>query len=947
MEGETYLFGSFELAPGRRHLLDNGSPVELGGRALDLLTLLINSAGETVSNAHIVAHLWPTSTVDESSVRVQIAALRKALRDGSDGNRYIVTVPSRGYTFVAPVTRAHRSEPGEARDNTAKGNSLPASLVNILGRTDTIAGLTAQLSKCRLLTIVGAGGIGKTTVAVGVARMISATYPDGVWFVALASLPASELVSSAISAALGLASIGADPLPSLTAWLRDKQALIVLDNCEHVVDSAAYVAETILKTAPRVSILATSREPLHAEGEWQHRLGPLSVPPISDAIDATEAMTYAAVELFSGRARSSGAEFVLDDADVPAVCEICRRLDGLPLALELAAAQVGVFGVLGLARLLQDRFAALTRGRRTAVARQQTLRATMDWSFSLLSDAERTVLRRLAVFRGDFTMRAATAVAAGIDSASIDVVPVVGNLVDKSLLVANIASNNPQFCLLETTRLYALQILRDGGEYDQVMRRHANHYLELFILAAIGAATRTKAEWTSAYGHEIDNLRVALDWALSPNGDSLLGVQLAAAASDFWIAMSLLNECCDWCLRALAQLGAAKGTRDEMLLQCSLGQALTFSRGMQSDAKAALTRAVALAAELNDPRCQFRATYVLWQYSLRHVDFRDCLALAGQCTTLAETMNDSAATAIADFAFGQARYYLGEHAAAAANLERTRSIYPLAMRGGDRIRFSADVPACALAYQAVTYWSLGLLDKAALAAREAVAEARSVNDPVALCISLCGPNSVIMLKMGYLDEAERCNEELIDYSGKHSLTPYHAFGLCAKGGLAAARGNPGAAEQLLRLGIQRSRDVGYYLFDAFFVGELAAVLLEAGSIDQGLAEIDHALRYADESESLWCVPEILRIKGELLARCDGAVARSAEQWFMRSCELAHRQGALSWELRGAMSLARLRINLDRHGEANRVLAPVYARFTEGFHTADLRTARAMLDFLQA
>ena len=197
-------------------------------------------------------------------------------------------------------------------------------------------------------------------------------------------------------------------------------------------------------------------------------------------------------------------------------------------------------------------------------------------------------------------------------------------------------------------------------------------------------------------------------------------------------------------------------------------------------------------------------------------------------------MSDPAATAIADFAFGQARYYLGEHVAAAANLERTHAIYPVAMRGGDRIRFSADVPACTLSYQAVTYWSLGLADKAARAAREAVAEARSVNDPVALCISLCGPNSIVLLNMGYLNEAERCIEELIDHSEKHSLTPYHAFGLCAKGRLMAGCGDPVEAQRLLRLGIQRSRDVAYYLFDAFFQGELASVLGDAGRIDEGL-----------------------------------------------------------------------------------------------------------------
>ena len=295
--------------------------------------------------------------------------------------------------------------------------------------------------------------------------------------------------------------------------------------------------------------------------------------------------------------------------------EICRRLDGVPLALELVAAHVGVLGVKGLAARLDDRFALLIQGRRTALPRHQTLRATLDWSCALLPEAEQMILRRLAVFRGDFTIQAAYAVAADASLKPEDVVQGMANLVDKSLLAADIGSNTTYYRLLELTRTYALQLLQDSGERKQVIQRHADYYRELFVRAGSAAAARTKAEWAADYGREIDNLRVALDWALSANGNNALGVALAAAASDFWIAMSLLSECCDWGYKAIAQLGAAAGTRDELLLQCSLGQALTFSRGMQRDAKVALTRAVALAEDLADPGYQVRATYVLWQYS--------------------------------------------------------------------------------------------------------------------------------------------------------------------------------------------------------------------------------------------------------------------------------------------------------------------------------------------
>jgi predicted ATPase/DNA-binding winged helix-turn-helix (wHTH) protein len=945
VEKETYAFGSFRLMPTQRTLLDGGRPLHLGSRALDILVMLVERAGATVPKDELITRVWPDTTVDDASLRVHIAALRKALGDGRSGNRFIANVPGRGYAFVASAVREQTQPLVVPPRRQVPGNDIPASLTRIIGRDGVIASLAEQLRRRRLLTIVGAGGIGKTTVAIAVAETVRGSFADGVWFVALASLPNPDLVPSALGGVLGIPLPGANPVAGLVAWLRDKQALIVLDNCEHVVGAAATLAEEIVRSAPRVSVLATSREPLRAEGEWRHRLAPLEFPRDAINLAASDALRYPALQLFSERATAAADDYTIDDGDIPALVEICRRLDGVPLALELVAAHIGVLGVKNLAARLDDRFALLIQGRRTALPRHQTLRATLDWSYALLPAPEQVILRRLAVFRGDFTMQAARAVAADAALTPDDVVHGIANLVDKSLLVADIGSNITYYRLLEMTRGYTLRVLHDSGEREHVTLLHADYYRELLAHAGVGAAARTKVEWAADYGRQIDNVRVALDWALSDDGNSALGVALAAAASDFWIGMSLLSECCDWGLKAVAQLGAAAGTRDELLLQCSLGQALTFSRGMQSDAKVALTRAVALAESLGDPAYQVRATYVLWQYSLRHVDFRDCLALAGQCTVLAETMSDPAAIAIADFAFGQARYYLGEHIAAAANLERTRAIYPVAMRGGDRIRFSADVPACTLSYQAVAYWSLGLADRAARAAREAVAEARSVNDPVALCISLCGPNSIVLLNMGYLDEAERCIEELIDHSEKHSLTPYHAFGLCAKGRLMAARGNPAEAQRLLRRGIQRSRDVAYYLFDAYFQGELAASLGDAGRIDEGLVEIDSALRYAEQSESLWCIPEILRIKGELLAGRDGATADGVEALFMRSRDLAHGQGALSWELRAAMSLARFWRGRGRADEARALLDGVYGGFTEGFDTTDLRSARSLLERL--
>jgi predicted ATPase len=324
----------------------------------------------------------------------------------------------------------------------AEAGNLPALLTRVVGRDGVISGLTQQLVRRRFLTIVGPGGIGKTTVAVDVADRVRASYSHGVWFVELASLSNPDLVPSVLCALLGITLSGVNPLSGLDAWLGDKHILIVLDSCEHVVGAIAALAEAILKAAPHASILATSREPLRAEGEWLHRLAPLDLPPeAKNSPTAAEALGYSAVELFNERATATTDSFVLEDAEVPVVLEICRRLDGVPLALELAAARVDTLGVGEVAAQLDDRFGVLTSGRRTALPRQQTLRATIDWSYDLLPEVEQAVLRRLAVFRGAFTTNAAAAIVTDERIAATDAVEGVANLAEKSLITTDITGN--------------------------------------------------------------------------------------------------------------------------------------------------------------------------------------------------------------------------------------------------------------------------------------------------------------------------------------------------------------------------------------------------------------------------------------------------------------------------------------------------------------------------
>lgn len=933
MTDESFAFGAFRLVPAARTLLKNDRPVQLGSRALDLLVALIERAGNTVSKDQLMASAWPETHVDDASLRVHIAALRKVLGDGRDGARFITNVPGRGYAFVAPLARIESTEPAGGEVRAPRGDNIPASLTHVIGRDMVIQALSAQMARRRLLTILGSGGIGKTTTGLAVVEAVRATFEDGVWLVDLASVPTPDLLPSALGGAFGIPLPDRSPISGLTAWLRDKHALVMLDNCEHLIDAVASVAEEIIRFVPRVHLLATSREPLRVQGEWRHRLAPLEFPPAGQQESAASALRYPAVQLFAERAAANADEFVLTDDDVPAILEICRRLDGVPLALELAAAHVEAFGIKGLAVRLNDRIPLLIRGRRTAAPRQQTLRAALDWSYDLLPEEQRVILRRLAVFQGEFTLTAAGTIAADGALTVEEVCNGVADLVDKSLITADIGGQITYYRLLDITRTYALQQLHESGELDRVASLHATYFRGLCVRAQEGAATRSRAEWHAMYGRDIGNLRAALLWAFSPTGDAALGVALAAAATEVWLALSLHTECGDWGARAAAQLAAAAGSRDEMMLQSGFGQALTRSRGSTPEARAALTRTLELAQRLGDAEYQLRALFSLWLFALRLADFQGCLERCRQLEDLIAASDTIPGSAVADWAYGQTFYYLGQHREATARLARAQASFPMGMRGGCLVRFGADVVVAMLSYQAVTFWMLGWADRALQAGQEALEEARRVGSPVSLCVALAGPRSTLLLATGRLEEAEHYIDTLIEHARAHSLAPYHSYGVCSKGCVAAARGDLAGAEALLRAGLHRSRDVGYALFYPFFQAELAAVLGKMGRTGDGLVEIDAALRRADETRSFWCKPQLLRVKGDLSGE---------EEWFVQSLDLAGRQGALAWELQSALSLARLWRERGKQVEARKLVASVYDRFTEGFDTADLRAAREFL-----
>jgi predicted ATPase/DNA-binding winged helix-turn-helix (wHTH) protein len=950
MDEETFAFGSFRLIPAQRMLLEDGKPLRLGSRALDILVMLVESAGKTIGKDELIARTWPDTVVDEGALRVHVAALRKALGDGRAGRRYVANIPGRGYSFVAPVTREQQQPATLPPDGAAAGGNLPAPLTHVVGRDDTIAALATQLGRRRFLTIVGPGGIGKTTVAIAVAETVRASYRDGVWFVGLATLADPDLVPSALGAVLGISLPGDNPLSGLTARLRDKHALIVIDSCEHVIGAAAALAEAVLKTAPRVDILATTREPLRAESEWLHRLAPLELPPQAAAPPtAVEAMRYSAVELFSERATATVDGFIFDDADVPALLEICRRLDGVPLALELAAARVDAFGLKGLAARLDDRFGVLTKGRRTALPRHQTLRAAMDWSYDLLPEIEQVVFRRLAVFRGSFSMEAAAAVAADERMKGANVIETLANLAGKSLIITDISGGITHHRLLDTTRSYAFDKLTDSGEAEQAARRHAEFFRDVIAPEVSGSQLQQPAIVDmTLYGREIDNVRAALDWAFSPVGDPSIGVVLTAAYVPVWLNLALIAECAERTERALDSLehDLNLSARLRMRLHIAFGDALLHSTGFVERTGTVLAKALETAESLDDTVSLLRALWAMWSYRFNIGDNRAAQPLADRFSDVARLSGDAADVLVGDRLIGNTLHHSGNQSQARYHLQRVLDRYVAPSDQRHTMWFHHDQRVMANTVLARALLLQGLLDQAIQNAKTSLEDAQAADHILSICYALGEAVCPIALMTGDLAAAERSVAMLNDLVTKHNVTVYMTLGPGLGGELLIRRGEFSAGSNQLRAALHGSTTWGVKRRNSWFLGVLAEGLAGAEHLTDAFATIGQALAQSDRSGQHWCIAELHRVKGELLLqKSEDQLILRAEDCFRRALETAEEQGALFWELRAALSLARLRIRQDRRDDARQILAPVYDRFTEGLETADLKQARALLERL--
>jgi predicted ATPase/DNA-binding winged helix-turn-helix (wHTH) protein len=942
MDGHAISFGPFRLLAEQRLLLEGDKPVRLSSRAFDILTALVERAGEVVGKGELIARAWPQTFVEESNLKIQVSVLRRALGDGQGGHRYVVTVPGRGYNFVAPVSP---EEPPPTIAPTQQLHNLPAAVTRMIGREEAVAAIVSRLSRQRLVTIVGPGGIGKTTVALAVAEQMTADYQHGVWLIDLAPLGDPHLVPSAVAGVLGLEIHAEDLLPGLVANLSDKRMLLLLDTCEHVIEATVRLTAAILRGAPGVSTLATSREPLGVAGEREYRLGPLSGPHPSSELSAAEAGAFPAVQLFVERVSTVVEDFSLTDANATLIGEICRKLDGLPLAIEFAAPRVEVLGVEGLAAHLDNSLPVLSARRRTsAMPRHRTMRAVLDWSYALLSEDEQQFFRALGGFTGGFTVEAAAATAA--DAANpCDAIDRLADLVAKSLVVADVSGAKPRFRLLDTTRGYAIEQLDASGERERVARRHAEYYRNLFERAEGEAAARPAGEWLAEYAREIDNLRAALGWAFSPSGDASIKVAMTAAAVPLWLQLSMVEECRGWVEQALASLVHAEliDARDEMKLQAALSASLLYTKGANLDARQASATALRLAESVGDTDYQLRALWELWVHHNNTGEYAAALAVAQKFYALALKDADPATLPIANRMIGTSYHYLGDQTNASQYIERVLRAEVDPQRRPPLIRFWFDEKVAARVLLARILWLRGLADQAWRIVQSAVGDAEALGDRSTLCYALSHGGCVVALLLGNLAAAGSHAEILLDVSRKHGFGPWGDFASRVKGIVLVMTGDLKAGATLLRAGLDEINDPDFGLWFLTGLTEFAEAMGHLGRIADGLATIERGI---DRSQIGWLAPELLRIKGELLLlQGTTGTTEAVEDLFQQALDWARRQGALSWELRAATSLARLQRDRGRPADAIASLLPVYDRFTEGFNTADLKAAKALLGAL--
>ncbi|MDB5470225.1 MAG: hypothetical protein JWR84_1785 [Caulobacter sp.] len=934
--GQGLGFGAFALYPLQKLLLENGTPVDLGSRALDILVLLARRRGEVLSKEALIAAAWPGVFVDDVSLRVQVSALRRSLGDGLGDRRFIKTVPGRGYSFVAPVAALGEALPDAPRPASA----WLAPERRIVGRDGLMTALETDLQSERLVTLTGPAGIGKTTVAVEVARRLAGSYGDGSALVDLAPLTDPRALPMTLEIAAGLSTHATPTLETIAPALSDRRMLLIFDNCEHMVESVARAVEILLAGTTGIQIISTSREPLGVRGEKLRRVEPLGLPDGGAGLDVAQIRASPAVELFEQRARAVLDRFVVDEANAGLVADICRRLDGVPFAIELAASRVDAFGLSDIAAQLHARLGLLDASApRTAPRHQRSLRDAIAWSYDLLTDDERALLRRLSVFAGAFSLADAT----GLVGADRRPAQGIGGLAAKSLLAADVRGLEARYRLLEMTRLFAAERLAEEDDDDLWRRRHAD--LVKTRLETLAAEVRPAgAPGPPAAARYIDDLHLALDWAFAAPGEAERAAALTLAAVPLWTQLSLHHESRR---RTELALGLKRETPEpstrDVALRAALGSAILYEEGPGPTAIAALREALDAARTLGDAEHELQALWALFSCATNGGDYPGALSVAEAFAEAAARSPIGDDRLIAHRMLGLAHRYSGEFGQALRHTEAMLSEYVPPADGRDIRRYHFEQRVLAEAVQSSLLWILGFPNQARIVGDRCLGEAESLGHPLTLTYALAVHlNDLISLS----DDAPAAREDfrrLTEQAERFPWSPARMFLDTLEGMFEIRFGDAHKGLDRLQAALSRQRKARLQVGSTNALGFLANGYRRIGDLGRARDCLEAALRQARDHGECWNVAELTRFKGEI-AR-DAGDSTAAAALFESAIELARAQEALVWELRAVTDLATVRAGQGRKEDAARLLTETCAKFSEGFETADLRAATRLLQSL--
>lgn len=898
-------FGPFLLLARQHVLLRNGEPVTLGSRALYLLIALASRAGELLEKSELISFAWPKVVVEECNLRAQIVALRRAL--GDDGNfSYIVTVPGRGYRFVAPVTMQAVGESlisqALAQAPTVQAPTLQPPPCTLIGRDPLILSLADLVLSQRFVTITGPGGIGKTTVALAVAQRLQGRFHQGMCFVDLAPATSGQWVAGMLANALGIQSVSDDPLQNVASMLANSPLLLVLDNCEHVLQATADAVEVLLRSAPQCCVLTTSREPLRAEGERVHDLAPLLVPDEHASLSAEQAMTWSGIALFIERVKALDPGFMFKDADVAAASAICRKLDSNALAIEIAAARVRTFGIQDLVGLLDGSFRLQMTGRRTALARHRSLSATLDWTYSMLSCDEQAMLRQLAVFTGSFTLDAVKAMTASGSLDGRNALPLLESLMDKSLLIAGESQLLKRYRLLETTRAYALEKLNEHGEADGTRQRHALYALGVLQEAGQTLDSLSPDTWVGLYGPEINTVRAALEWAYGASGHVPTGIELTLGGLPLWLRLSRVSECRTWVDKGLASAATTPlGQQQRMLLQTALASVLMLTYGTGGPMREAWRQVREDARDLGDAEHKLRALWGLWSDRCGCNQYAEALELAERYITLSNSGNQQL---LGKRMRALALFHMGDLTGARQNIDEALGS-PSAPRS-HIIDVHFDQRIAARCLKAQVHLLEGDVDPALRMIGNCVDEAITLHHPATLWYTLCLGAIPLALLASNLPKARYYLGLLQDSTVQQDLPIWRQFRLCFESILLIRQGSPEEGVPLLGEALHQLHGQGDSQLYSLLRCEYALGLARLGLEKLALEVLEDTLQLALGRHERWFVPQMLRIKAQLILRqaqygsVDEAKVLLRQAWV--DAQLA---GAHFWRAQIASDLARL------------------------------------------